>query len=776
MPVTAVRRPALWAVVAAVAMAAGGVVATGPALAASDTTVAQFTGDAADSLTHGQLRSLAPPASTVTMAGTAASVQISFVDVEQWDFAFQAPDGATLAVGQTYPAVKPSAMTGTAAGFDLSGSEGSCTTVSATFTVLDLATDAGTGAVTGFAASFDSHCNGSLASARGVVYVHSSLSFASRSTMTFSGSASAFAGGTVDLGGTLAGPGGPIAGASIGLSRLDGAVTTTFAAAVTAANGTWSATVPFGNSSATYTAAYAGDADHAAVQKQVAVALRAPETSTLSLVGPASAYVDTSADLTGVLSGPGGPVAGATVTLSRADASGTSALSSVVTGADGAFTTTAPIGGSDAAFTASFAGDAQHAAVQKTWTVTATARATSTVTIDGPEHALATSSIQLTGTLTGSSGAVEGATITLSRKDSAGTTALAPATTGADGSWSATVPLGLTDAAFTASYAGDVAHDAAQASTEVEATRDPSSITLVAPVAARPAVAYYVSGVLTAGGAPLVDQLITLRRTDLSGTKSFSVRTDGSGAYSYRDTPLVGGVVTWRASWDGDATHLAAQVSRSLTVIRLRTAITIKASATTYAYGYRALVTVRLGTTYNNRYVNVYARPLGILQGGTRLIARVKVNSAGYAVVAHVLRARTVFTARFDGDYRYDVAAVSTTTPMIRASVTVTLSGYYRKLGSTYLFHATDPKQIITVLPYRPGKCFSTQVQALQNGKWGTVASLSCGRLDYTSHGYATLRSNRPRGILFRIRAYVASDSASQSLAASSAWVYVQYT
>lgn len=775
MTLPVVRRRALWAAVAAIAVLAGGVVANAPAQAASDTTIVQFTGDAADSLTHGQPRAFAPPATAVSLSGTASAVQISVVGDETWDVAFVAPAAGTLTVGTTYPAVQPDDMT-SSAGFDLSSAEASCTTVSATFTVLDIATDAETGDVTAFAASFDSHCNGSLASARGVVYVHSSLAYAATTTATLGGPASSFAGGSVDLAGTLEGPGGPIAGAIVALSRLDGAVTTTFADAVTAADGSWTATVPFGNSTATYTAAYAGDSGHTAAQKHLVVALRAPETSTLSLEGPDSAYVSTTVELDGVLSGPGGPIAGAAIALSRTDAQGTVALPPVVTDVDGGFTTTAPLGTSDATYTAAYAGSAEHAAVQKTWVVTATARATSTLTVTGPASALATSSVDVSGSLTGSSGAVAGATITLSRTDTAGTTSLTSAVTADDGSWTATVPLGLTDGTFTASYAGDFSHDAAQATTTVAATRDPSTLTLVLPTAASPAVAYTVSGVLSAGGTPLVDELITLRRTDLAGTRTFTVRTNASGVYAYRDVPSVGGVVTWRATWAGDATHVAANVSKSFTVTRLRTLLTIKATATSYSYGARALITVHLGKTYNSRYVNVYARPLGILQGGTKLIARVKVNSLGNAVVSHILRARTVFTVRFDGDYRYDVAAVSTTTPMIRAYVSVTLSGYYKKLGSTYLFHAVDPKQVITVLPYRPGKCFSTTVQALQHGKWGTVARLSCGKLDYTSHGYATLRSNRPLGILFRISASVASDTASQSVAATSPWVYLQFT
>ena len=95
---------------------------------------------------------------------------------------FQAPDSQTLTVGTTYSAVKPADMTGPSAGFDLSNADTTCTTVGASFEVLDLATDPDTGAVTGFAAHFTSKCDGSGALSQGYVYVHSSLSYAAQTT------------------------------------------------------------------------------------------------------------------------------------------------------------------------------------------------------------------------------------------------------------------------------------------------------------------------------------------------------------------------------------------------------------------------------------------------------------------------------------------------------------------------------------------------------------------------------------------------------------------
>ena len=98
----------------------------------------------------------------------------------------------------------------------------------------------------------------------------------------------------------------------------------------------------------------------------------------------------------------------------------------------------------------------------------------------------------------------------------------------------------------------------------------------MAPTAVRRGVAYTLSGILS-NGARLANKLITVRRTDLAGTKTFSLRTNASGVYAYRDLPAVGGLVTWTVSWAGDAYRAPVTASRRVTVTRLATAVTLKA-------------------------------------------------------------------------------------------------------------------------------------------------------------------------------------------------------
>ncbi len=172
--------------------------------------------------------------------------------------------------------------------------------------------------------------------------------------------------------------------------------------------------------------------------------------------------------------------------------------------------------------------------------------------------------------------------------------------------------------------------------------------------------------------------------------------------------PTIGGPVTWTASWAGDATYASVSTTGKVKIARLATALTIRTSATTYVYRARATVTVHLGTTFNRRDVYIYARPLGTsLKAPGTLLAHVRVNSLGSAVVSYTMRRRTTFTA---------------------------------------------------------------------SGAWRSVPAFSCGILDSSSRGYAALSSNRPRGVTVRIRAFVPNDSVSQTLGATSAWVYLKFT
>jgi hypothetical protein len=576
-----VRRRVAIAALTALAVLSSGLALAAPASAATDTTFFSMSGDAGDWISQGSTWSYAPANSTFNVQGTSSFVQLSVSGAQFWQVWFRAPDAETLTVGRTYTGAQRAAfVSGPTPGFDVFGDGRGCNTVAATFTVLDLATDAGTGAITRFAGTFESHCDGVTPAARGAIYFHAAIPFAPGAAATLSGPSTAPSGDPVVLHGSLSNGSGPIATATVGVTRHDG--------------------------------------------------------------------------------------------------SGDTVLPDVVSGADGTFTVTDTMPSTDATYTATFAGN----------------------------------------------GSVQ--------------------------------PLTATHDVRVGPYA--------------------STITLTGPTTGARGVRYSVAGVLASGGTPLVGASVALTRVDLAGTKHLVATTNASGGYSLSDLPAVGGPVTWTATYAGDVKHTTATATKVVTIARSTAALSVRASASIYTYGARATVTVHLGTTYNRRDVYVYARPLATSVGapGT-LIAHVKVNSAGNAVVSYTMKRRTTFTARFAGDYRYNIAARAVS-PYVRAKVTVTLAGYYSKSGSTFLYRGKDPAQMISAAPNRAGTCFSTLVQAFQGGRWQSIASLTCGSLDSTSRGYAIFYSNRARGILVRIHATIPNDSASQTLGATSAWVYLKFT
>jgi hypothetical protein len=398
------------------------------------------------------------------------------------------------------------------------------------------------------------------------------------------------------------------------------------------------------------------------------------------------------------------------------------------------------------------------------------------LTLTGPTFTPPGEPVHLQGTLSDGTAPVAGATVSVSRTDATGTTALPDVTTGGDGTYVVDDTMPATSAVYTATFAGDANVQALGATWAVKAQAYPSALPLVAPSTVKRGTAYTVTGTLTSHGVVIPGALVTVKRVDLAGTRTSSARTSAVGVVSLRDVPAVGGPVTWTLSWAGDVTHAAVTAARAVTIARAATALTVKVSGSVFNYGVKAIVTVHLGTTYNHRDVYIYGRPLGAPAAAApgRLIAHVRVNSAGNAVVSYLMRSRTTFTARFLGDYRY-AAAARATSPYVRARVSLVLGGWSSRSGSTYIYRGTDPAQLITVSPNRAGQCFYAQVQAFQGGRWVTVAAANCFGLDGASHGYAILRSNRARGVLIRIRAYVGNDSVTQTLGGTSPWVYLTF-
>jgi hypothetical protein len=409
------------------------------------------------------------------------------------------------------------------------------------------------------------------------------------------------------------------------------------------------------------------------------------------------------------------------------------------------------------------------------WTInfTATGMLTPSLTISGPPSARHGADVTLTGSLTDSVGPVASAPVAISRIDSLGTTNLPSATTDSAGSFSVTTPMGSSNATFRATFS-DATHLSAQSQWTIALSKDPSTITVVAPVSSLRGTTFTVSGVLTSGGTAVVGAPLAITVKTLLGINQLARTTSATGAYSFPLRPTVGGDITITVSWAGDLDRAAVTTTRHVTVPRTATTLTIHADRSVYTYRSTATITVHLGATYNNRVVSMYARPLGTAPG--KLLVRARVNSAGNLVVRHTMTRRTTFTVTFAGDYRYEPAS-RTVSPNVRTVVGVAMTAYSAYSDGYYLYRAgsrgTDPQWTVSVVPSRPGGCLRLTAQMYRSGRWVTLEDVRCFRFDSASRSYLMWNSDRVRGTKFRIQASVSSNTYSTS--GVSLWRYFTF-
>jgi hypothetical protein len=383
--------------------------------------------------------------------------------------------------------------------------------------------------------------------------------------------------------------------------------------------------------------------------------------------------------------------------------------------------------------------------------------------------------VAIGGTLSDGTNPIAGATLAVSRTDGAGTQALPDATTASDGSYAVSDTMPTTDATYQVSFAGNDAVQPMTASAVVKNGPYPSTLVITAPTTGTRGVAYRVTGVIRSDGALMAGATVTWTRKDLAGTRSFNLVSNASGVVTYRDVPAVGGPVTWTLSYAGDATHAAVRAAKIVTIARSSTALSIRSSASSYAVGARATITVHLGTTYNRRDVYVYARPLGPntppAVPGT-LLAHVRVNSLGNAVVTYVMRARTTFTVTFSGDYRY-LPATRAVAPNVVPKIYIGGLNYSSVSGGYYVFRGTTAQFRARPNPIRRSGCVYFAAQIYAGGRWQNYGSVCATiRSDYSYYAFA-YTDRMYVGYKFRVRAYVGSTT--YSLGGTSVWLYYKF-
>jgi hypothetical protein len=172
---TTLLRRSLVAALITVVSGTGLVALAAPASAqAVDNGVVKFGGDPGDYITGGQEYAYDTGlGDNVTVSGSpgnsTVSVGIDGVNGDWWTLDFDAPNAQPLTAGTTYNATRYP-FNGAGAGFDLSGNGRGCNELIATFTVTE-AEFGDNGYVASFHASFEQHCEGGTAAARGEVHI-----------------------------------------------------------------------------------------------------------------------------------------------------------------------------------------------------------------------------------------------------------------------------------------------------------------------------------------------------------------------------------------------------------------------------------------------------------------------------------------------------------------------------------------------------------------------------------------------------------------------------
>lgn len=381
--------------------------------------------------------------------------------------------------------------------------------------------------------------------------------------------------------------------------------------------------------------------------------------------------------------------------------------------------------------------------------------------------------VTVSGRLTDPYGPLVGASVAVSRPDGSGGTVVLPAVTDGTGAFSVPDTIGTSSRTYVVTFAGDATHYPAERSIAVTATTVATTLALTVPTTTVPrGRSYSVGGSLKGGTVGIPGVTITLRRTDLAGTRTLYVKTTSSGAFTYKDIPVVGGKVTWSASWPGTARYAKPAVPvRSVTVSRLATILTVATDKTIYAYGGTAVVTVHLGSTYNGRTVAIYSRTSEMT--ARKLLKTGTVSSSGNLVVRVPIRKRTVLSASFAGDYRYlPVTAQRTVT--VRSKVVLTLNGAYGRSGSTYLYRiGENPTGQALVLPHRAGECQKLVVQRLRGTTWETTRSSTCAWTNSDSVVYFPIYTD---STWRRGRVMLVVPTTGEAVGVSSPWVYFTLT
>ncbi|MEV6480718.1 Ig-like domain repeat protein [Streptomyces sp. NPDC051576] len=308
------------------------------------------------------------------------------------------------------------------------------------------------------------------------------------------------------------------------------------------------------------------------------------------------------------------------------------------------------------------------------------------------------------------------------------------------------------------------------------------TLTVNAPSSAARAKKLTVTGKLSATVALPAGAKLTVTRTDLESTKGKAlpaVTVAANGTYSFTDTPPVGGTVTYKVSYAGDAGHAAVSASDKVAVSRAATSLTLNNNGKLYGYGADVKFTAHLGTTYKNRTVAIYTDPFGA-DKPKKLVKTGKVNSSGNISVTVDMTRDTAVSAVFAGDARYASKTVKVTA-YAKVKVSTAISKQYKtaKIGSTsyYWFHKNTAPIVTTTMTYYKNRQERLDLQVYYNGRWYDSDSEYFG---LGTNGKVAVNLGAPgqSGIKARVRAAYINGSSGDNVNSTTytGWKYLYFS
>jgi hypothetical protein len=217
------------------------------------------------------------------------------------------------------------------------------------------------------------------------------------------------------------------------------------------------------------------------------------------------------------------------------------------------------------------------------------------------------------------------------------------------------------------------------------------------------------------------------------------------------------------------AGKLDFRVLTNPTVPLISTTTGLTVSSSTVRYGHSVTLRAHVSGAKSGS-MSFYKKPYG---RSRTLVKTVAINSNGNASISTKPASKTVYTAEFRGNDKYDSSTSAGRTVYVRARTTVHLKRWYARSGVYKLFHAgTRPLVTGTVAPNHAGSPLKFFAQQYYAGAWRLTATAT---FTITSSGSVSAELLRTvRGGAYRVRVSFAGDA--DHLGSRSRWAYLKVT